>query len=117
MQTTFLDVPVDSPRPIRVETPDEHIARLRSRCRDLGEENARLQAAAASPWFTRREAADWLRCSVSKVDQLIGTGVLVRHRCGRDVLIRKDQVRDLVQRDVAAPRRPMAESVGASAMA
>lgn len=51
-----------------------------------------------SPYLSRQEAAAYLRVCVNTVDNLIQRGVLTPHRVRstRKVLLRKDDVRDLV---------------------
>lgn len=60
-----------------------------------------------SPWMTRAEAAEWARCSISKLDVLMQRGELTRYRFGRDVLIRREELESMIKR--AVPGRPAVE--------
>jgi excisionase family DNA binding protein len=45
-----------------------------------------------SPWLTADEAAEYLRCSVSRVRTLTLTGQLPHHRDGRRPLYHRDEL-------------------------
>jgi excisionase family DNA binding protein len=53
---------------------------------------AEIIEGAASPWLDAREAADYLRCPVSRVRRLTMTGDLPTHRDGRRVLYRRSEL-------------------------
>jgi len=50
----------------------------------------------SSPFMTRAEAADYLRCSVDKMDAAIRAGKLKAAKFGRQILIRRDDVDALI---------------------
>jgi len=54
---------------------------------ELREARARL----SSPFLTRKEAAVFLHCSVAMVDDLLGRGIIPKHRLASMVLIRRDE--------------------------
>lgn len=49
-----------------------------------------------SPWLTAEEAADYLRCPVSRVRKLTMTGELPCEHDGRRVLYRRDRLDEFV---------------------
>jgi excisionase family DNA binding protein len=54
------------------------------------------QAKAPSPFMTRAEAADYLRCSVDKIDAEIARGRIRRLKFGRQTLLRREEITNLV---------------------
>lgn len=57
--------------------------------------------AMTSPWMTREEAAEYLRCSVPTIDRYARSGLLPKHRLGRAVLFKKEELDALVEPDSA----------------
>ena len=51
-----------------------------------------LAPLSASPWMTASEAADYLRCPISRVRKLTSTGELPHEKDGRRVLYHRDQL-------------------------
>jgi len=49
-----------------------------------------------SPWMTADEAADYLRCPVSRIRKLTMTGELPAHRDGRRVLYNRNELDNYV---------------------
>jgi excisionase family DNA binding protein len=56
------------------------------------------RAGVGSPWMSAREAADYLRCPVSRVRKLTMTGELPHEHDGRRVLYHRDRLDEFVQR-------------------
>ena len=74
--------------------------------RRVAELEQRLTTAAAigpapSPYLTIPEAADYLRCSRQRVDDLLSQGRLTRHKDGRRTLVGRAEV----ESHLAARRR------------
>ena len=82
---------------VRFESPEAHIERLRTRISELTAELAHLRTSAASPYFTRAEAADHYRCSVVKIDRILASGAVRRLKFGRDTLIRRTELEAFVE--------------------
>lgn len=72
------------------------IGRLEQQLRDQCEEVLRLRARAASPFLQAQEAADYLRCPLSRIRKLTMTGALPVHRDGRRVLYRRDELDEFI---------------------
>jgi excisionase family DNA binding protein len=53
---------------------------------------AKLIEAVRSPWLTAPEAADYMRCPVSRIRKLTMTGELPVHRDGRSTKYRRDEL-------------------------
>jgi excisionase family DNA binding protein len=51
----------------------------------------------ASPWLTAEEAADYLRCPLSRIRKLTMTGDLACERDGRRVLYRREDLDTFVR--------------------
>ncbi len=49
-------------------------------------------AEARSPWLTADEAAEYLRCAVSRIRKLSSSGRIPKHRDGGRVLFRRDEL-------------------------
>jgi excisionase family DNA binding protein len=45
-----------------------------------------------SPYMTIPEAAEYLRCSRQRIDDLLSQGRLTRHKEGRRTLVRRDEL-------------------------
>ena len=59
----------------------------------------------ASPWLTATEAADYLRCSASRVRKLTMLGDLPAHHDGGRVLYRREDLDDFVAHGGASTGR------------
>lgn len=59
-------------------------------------------AAMSSPWLTAQEAADHLRCPLSRVRKLSMTGTIPMHRDGGRFLFRRDEIDQWVKTGGAA---------------
>ncbi len=53
---------------------------------------AQLERSDRSPWLNADEAAEYLRCPVSRIRKLTMTSELPAHRDGRRVLYRRDDL-------------------------
>lgn len=54
-------------------------------------------APSASPWLSATEAAEYLRCALSRVRKLTSTGDLPCERDGRRVLYHRDQLDEYIR--------------------
>jgi excisionase family DNA binding protein len=61
------------------------------------------QQPASSPWLTADEAADYLRCPLSRVRRLTMSEQIPVHREGRRVLYRRDELDEFVFAGGAEP--------------
>jgi excisionase family DNA binding protein len=50
-----------------------------------------------SPWMTAKEAAEYMRCPLSRVRKLTMTGELPHEHDGRRVLYRRDQLDEFIR--------------------
>jgi excisionase family DNA binding protein len=57
---------------------------------------ARVGESGRSPWLDAEEAADYLRCPVSRIRKRTMTGELPSHHEGRRVLYRRNELDDYV---------------------
>jgi excisionase family DNA binding protein len=64
-----------------------------------------MNAFPVSPWLTVREAADYLRCSVSEIHHRIKDGRLKRHYDGTRLLVLRAEIESSVQEDITPRRR------------
>jgi excisionase family DNA binding protein len=55
-------------------------------------ERVEARVGARSPWLDAPEAAEYLRCKLSRVRKLTATGELPAHHDGRRVLYRRDEL-------------------------
>ena len=76
---------------IIVELPDDVIERIARRAAEIVEAR-QPTIAAVSPYMRTDEAAEYMRCDRQRVYDLVSAGVLARHKDGRRLLVRRDEV-------------------------
>ena len=74
---------------------DEQVNRLQVRIGELQGEIASLRARLGSPFFTRAEAADFLRVTTRTIDDLLSAGKLPKPMIGGRVRIRRADLESL----------------------
>ena len=84
---------------IDVLLPDSVIEDVASRVAAIlrGERLAEAEGAAASPYLTVVEAADFLRCKRQRIDDLLSQGRLARHKDGSRTLLRRSELTAYVE--------------------
>lgn len=88
---------------VRLALPDEVVDLIADRvAARLAEQ---LAPSPRSPWMTAEEAADYLRCPVSRVRKLTSQRDLPRHRDGARALYRREDLDAYISRGGASTGR------------
>jgi excisionase family DNA binding protein len=73
---------------------------------------AELRLAVRSPYLTVVEAAEYLRCSRQRVDDLLSQGRLTRRKDGARTLVERAELDDYVRSRSVAPASPPSSESG-----